>query len=1170
MSRFAKTVIVALILLALPMKQWAQQPYRQYAENGILLDFHRIDNIDFRVFLLYNFAQDNRFVLIANDEPGQFSISTSEDLSENNFYEAFETFYQNTYSDFSMLSKMDIFDLMPTWKGCIQPSHFASITLDIALNNTRSNNICANSDPFCTSDVITFNAASSSQTADQLEGTILQDGCIGNSYNPSWYHMRIQTAGPFIIHLEGHDPNSPSITRDVDFCMWGPYTDPTSPCVAQLTTNKIVDCSFSASYSENIYLGYPDNQHDHGYADHGTVNYHMPQVGEYYILMITNYSQQPCVINFTKTEGTGETDCGILPGIVDNDGPYCVGETIHLTVNAQAGATYNWSGPAGFTSNQQNPTRPNCTMAMAGTYTCVTSVGSQTTSATTEVVVYPQPTANFTATSVCLGEATQFTNTSTTNPTGQQITGVQWNFGDGQTSTQQNPTHTYTQAGTFNVTLTVSCGNGHCTDTKTQTVTVHAAPAANAGPDQTIPYNTSTQLNGSGGAGSFSFHWEPANKVVNANAQNTQTVTLTQDQTYTLTVTNAQGQCVDTDEVTIHIEGGALAVTAIAAPSAICLGGSTQLTANAGGGMGSSTYSWSPTTALSNPNIYNPIANPTQTTTYTVTVTNPQTNQTATATVTVTVNDVIVEHEYHTICPGETYLWHDTPCSLEGQYEYNTVTDQGCDKTIYLHLDHYTTFDETTITAAICHGASYEFYGTLYTSSIYTSYTDHTVNGCDSIVRLELTVYEDNDITIKDVSLCPEQLPYTFYGIDYYEGVDVLVMDTDIHGCDSTVRLILSVSDYYIPETQVEHVCYNSGETPTFDWNPVGNHHFYIHEDGIYIDTLPTSTCEGIFRLNVYFQEVPDVEHFYVDDACDSYYWPVNGQTYYESGDYEHSVSMSPFPCSREYRLHLTMNDSDNSGQINFNNVCDEVDFTWFGENPHLNENGTYTFTDGTTAHGCDSALRVVVQNMRYTPDPTPIRCTDIHAVVFGDTIAVVTETEFFSFNYDFYVLEQGRSIWDECVWSISKPSWRIEPQFASDRKSSTCKVFVADRDNNHVELTCKVRNNCMEADEYKTHKFYLKSSYVGIDEFDTGGAKVCIVPNPNGGRMELRCENMEGRVDVKVFDMKGNQIDSFETTVGPNQSSHEYNMKRYSDGLYLFVISDSQHTVTRKVVITH
>ncbi|MBN3035278.1 MAG: T9SS type A sorting domain-containing protein [Bacteroidales bacterium] len=63
-----------------------------------------------------------------------------------------------------------------------------------------------------------------------------------------------------------------------------------------------------------------------------------------------------------------------------------------------------------------------------------------------------------------------------------------------------------------------------------------------------------------------------------------------------------------------------LSVLASATPPDICTGESSQLYAFASGGTGTYTFSWSPVTGLSNPNIQNPIATPPTTTTYIVTV----------------------------------------------------------------------------------------------------------------------------------------------------------------------------------------------------------------------------------------------------------------------------------------------------------------------------------------------------------------------------------------------------------------------------------------------------------------------------------------------------------------------------------------------------------------------
>lgn len=83
-----------------------------------------------------------------------------------------------------------------------------------------------------------------------------------------------------------------------------------------------------------------------------------------------------------------------------------------------------------------------------------------------------------------------------------------------------------------------------------------------------------------------------------------------------------------------------ISVTTTAAEPIICENESTQITSSASGGCvnGPYTYSWSPAAGLSNPNIANPIATPSATTTYTLTVSESgscTTSQTADLTITV-------------------------------------------------------------------------------------------------------------------------------------------------------------------------------------------------------------------------------------------------------------------------------------------------------------------------------------------------------------------------------------------------------------------------------------------------------------------------------------------------------------------------------------------------------
>lgn len=84
-------------------------------------------------------------------------------------------------------------------------------------------------------------------------------------------------------------------------------------------------------------------------------------------------------------------------------------------------------------------------------------------------------TADFDATTVCEGAATQFTDQSTTN--NGTIIAYLWDFGDNTTSTDQNPTHTYAAAGTYNVQLIVTTSSADA-DTVVMPVTVNPNPDA--------------------------------------------------------------------------------------------------------------------------------------------------------------------------------------------------------------------------------------------------------------------------------------------------------------------------------------------------------------------------------------------------------------------------------------------------------------------------------------------------------------------------------------------------------------------------------------------------------------------------------------------------------------------------------------------------------------------
>ncbi|MFO8128859.1 MAG: PKD domain-containing protein [Bacteroidales bacterium] len=146
---------------------------------------------------------------------------------------------------------------------------------------------------------------------------------------------------------------------------------------------------------------------------------------------------------------------------------YCTGSAI---------TGWLWDFGDGTTSVAQHPQH---TYASAGYYyvtlTVYTPAGCQS-QRMEQVYVQFNPTAGFTHSGACQGDAVLFTDQSSA-PNNGVINNWQWDFGDGGTSTQQNPSHTYASAGTYQVTLTVWTANG-CSSTVSKSVTITDSPVA--------------------------------------------------------------------------------------------------------------------------------------------------------------------------------------------------------------------------------------------------------------------------------------------------------------------------------------------------------------------------------------------------------------------------------------------------------------------------------------------------------------------------------------------------------------------------------------------------------------------------------------------------------------------------------------------------------------------
>lgn len=294
-----------------------------------------------------------------------------------------------------------------------------------------------------------------------------------------------------------------------------------------------------------------------------------PSGGTYNVTLVAT-SNNGCVDSITQTIVIPYTPVANFSATT-----VCVGTATCFSdlSNVQNGNITTWQwvfGDGSPVNNQQNPCH---TYANAGTYTVtliVTSNSGCAASATINITVNPNPVASFTVNNICRDNFAAFNNTST------GATTYSWAFGNGATSTSQNPTYQYPLAGAYNVTLIANSGAG-CADTVTLPITVYPEPVANFNFVNACDGNpvNFTDASTIGGGGSITqWNWNFGNS--NTSTQQNPSETYANDGSYlvTLIVTTADG-CTDTISKLITVYP--LPVVDFT-PTDVCLGTPTQFT----------------------------------------------------------------------------------------------------------------------------------------------------------------------------------------------------------------------------------------------------------------------------------------------------------------------------------------------------------------------------------------------------------------------------------------------------------------------------------------------------------------------------------------------------------------------------------------------------------------
>lgn len=308
----------------------------------------------------------------------------------------------------------------------------------------------------------------------------------------------------------------------------GPITNSCAPISYSYSSNYgIINVSLNTINKSSGY------SYTEGYQDYSCANQTTLTVGQIYTLTVNTspYYNENCAawIDF------------------DNNGVFAASEQIMNSFNKLSTHTLTFTPPG--TAVLNTPLRMRIIDEYYG-YTinsgCYNSSYGQAEDYT--IKIQPNnapPVAAFSTNANSCTGTVNFTDNSYNNPTSWL-----WNFGDGNASSLQNPSYTYTAAGTYTVLLIAS--NAYGTNYTSQVVTVNPL-TFNIGIDgvmavgQSLTYTTSL-------SGGLSYNWNFGDGVLSGSQTTTHTYTAAG--TYTVKLTIIYGGCVNTMSTTIVISTG--------------------------------------------------------------------------------------------------------------------------------------------------------------------------------------------------------------------------------------------------------------------------------------------------------------------------------------------------------------------------------------------------------------------------------------------------------------------------------------------------------------------------------------------------------------------------------------------------------------------------------------
>lgn len=1084
-------LIVALFLLVFSAKAQEKSYTFDKIGNTVEFDISKISLFEQRAHFLYLLNNDDRFVVTASDRDGIFVVKRNDNSYKFNLEDTFAEFFNEENKAFGKMSKDEVGELYGEWKSSLPSIFIASMMMDVYVKD-RQNNLCANADPFCTDNgIYQFPAGVNAGQGEQGPNY----DCLHSTPNPAWYYMRMANSGGMNIYMY----STPS--EDIDFCCWGPFSDPTSPCPNGLTLAKRVSCSYSANPTENCII--PNSA----------------QSGEYYILVITNYSNHNCNITFSKTSGSGTTDCSILEPFLTASTP-CVGSSLVLEANVIEGATYNWTGPDNQTHNGRTWTRTNATLNMSGLYSCHVVAGTQSGTETINAQVLPNVTSNFTFTEAIAGDPVQFTGTETTTPAGHtsEINVRQWSFGDGTTSTAVNPTHTYSTPGDYQVSYFVAAsGNGgECGDTKTKTIQIRNALSANVSSDNTsfceddaVPHLTATAT---GGYGNYTYSWTATPQCTIDYPNSASTTAHPTVGTTTFSCVISDGHSTQTKSVSVTVNAIPDVTITGPNPAHVNYGGTATLSVPE---LSGATYTWTSEPA----NLIASGQGTHQIQTSSLTVTVPVTYH-----VTVSKNGCSDSNSF-TIAVGDALM---ATVTITGQQELCSGESTSLKAIPSGGNEHYT-FDWQPANKIEGSNTTQEINtATLSESISFTCTVRDTDNHSFEVTSPLILV---NPIPEANAYIEANGTTYKTYNI--LAGNQVLLSMNDIAGATYSWEPANLISNFIQDNHRIARTIDLPENDNTEFTATVTTSSGCINEDNLivivhkaldesYISASSIEICENF--------EVTLTAHPDGGTGNFSYHWTP--EEYY-SDPYSQTTNVYPNVNYNSYSCTITDEGIDDRAN---NRITKEIDINIL-EKPSVNPEliGQYFVQPG---------VDYMPYIYEYNVQVSSLHGYDIENAEYEWEIASYYETP------------------NHIAGTESTSSWQVYAD-AEDKN----KAYVSIDEEGNALLTCKITTDCGST---VSQKFIYTDGYgqgASVNELDYD-KMIALYPNPSNGELYIGYSELltTESLTISIYSYNGMLIDQFKADASSNVT--KYSMEGLANGLYLIKINGNDFVVTKKFVL--